>query len=92
MRKQKLGNPKRKSRFICLRCLNENVVGDGIQRENQREFGHIKNLYCLCTGLQERTKNLEVRYCDNYPDMLIEAEILSIQYYDEERGESRLVQ
>ena len=25
-----MGNPKKKSRWICLRCLKENYVGDGI--------------------------------------------------------------
>lgn len=38
------GNAKKSSRFICLRCLNENCVGQGIQRPNTKEKDHIKNL------------------------------------------------
>ena len=65
------GNPKKSSRFICLRCLKVNHVGSGIQRGGkQREKGHIKNLECLCTGLNERVPNLEVRYCDDMGEMM----------------------
>ena len=40
MKQCKYGNPKRKSRFICLKCLTENQMG-GFQRLNgQREKGH----------------------------------------------------
>lgn len=77
-----MGNPKRKSRFICLKCLKENHVGEGIQRiGRQRENGHIKDIVCLCTKLQTETKNLEVRYCDNFQYMMDKAEKLHIEYY-----------
>lgn len=33
-----------------------------------REKDHIKNLCCLCTKLQMRTKNLEVRWCDDFDE------------------------
>ena len=52
----------------------------GIQRGNQREKGHVKDLYCLQCG--EVTKNLEVRYCDDLNEMMIEAEKLHNQYYE----------
>lgn len=78
----KYGNPKKKSRWICLRCLKENHVGDGIQRGGkQREKNHVKDLVCMCTNLGIATKNLEVRYCDNFQEMMDKAERLHIEYY-----------
>lgn len=79
MSRYKYGNPKKQSRFICCKCLKENLVGIGIQRVNrQREKGHIKHLYCIrCSTL---TPNLEVRYCDNFDEMMIEAENLHSEY------------
>lgn len=76
-----MGNPKKKSRWICCRCLKENFVGDGIQRKSQREKGHIKDLTCMCTGLTETTKNIEIRYCDSFEEMMDKAEKLHIEYY-----------
>ena len=76
-----MGNPKKMSRFICIRCLKENVVGQNIQRKSQREKGHVKDLICLCTGLQDITKNVEVRYCDNFQEMMIKAENLHKEIY-----------
>ena len=74
-----MGNPKKSSRFICLKCLNENQLGSGIQRANQREKGHVKDLYCLqCKAV---TKNLEVRYCDSFDEMMQKAEELHREYY-----------
>ena len=35
------GNPKHSSNFICLRCLKENQVGDGIPRTKTKEKGHV---------------------------------------------------
>ena len=77
----RFGNPKKMSRFICCRCLKENTVGQHIQRKSQREKGHVKDLTCLCTGLKEVTKNIEVRYCDNFEEMMNKAEKLHIEYY-----------
>ncbi len=78
----KMGNPKKKSRFICLKCCKENLVGIGIQRSNQREKGHIKDLTCINRGCDgEITKNLEVRYCDNFHEMMLKAEELHREYY-----------
>lgn len=77
----RMGNPKKMSRFICIRCLKENVVGQNIQRKSQREKGHVKDLICLCTGLQDITKNVEVRYCDNFQEMMIKAENLHKEIY-----------
>lgn len=77
------GNPKKGSRFICLRCLSVNHVGSGIQRGGkQREKGHIKNLECLCTGLNDRVPNLEVRYCDDMGEMMERAARLHEVYYN----------
>lgn len=77
------GNPKHSSRFICLRCLQENGVGDGIPRPKTREKDHIKDIVCLCTGLQEKTKNLEVRWCDDFDERLKRAEEIRPTYYNE---------
>lgn len=74
-----MGNPKRKSRFICLKCLNINEVGDGIQRANQREKGHVKDLHCISCGCV--TKNIEVRHCDWLEEIKDKAEKLHIKYY-----------
>ena len=75
-----MGNPKKKSRFICLKCLTENQLGDGIQRSQQREKGHIKDLTCLnCCGIV--TKNIEIRHCDWIEEIRDKAEKLHIEYY-----------
>jgi hypothetical protein len=80
MSRCKQGNSKKQSRFICLKCMNENKVAVGIQRlHGQREWGHIKDLYCLYD--KEETKNLEVRYCDIYSEMMKEAKKLHKNYY-----------
>ncbi len=77
-----MGNPKKQSRFICLCCLKENLVGTGIQRGNQREKGHIKDLMCINKGCDGKTtKNIEVRYCDNYQEMMKKAIDLHKKYY-----------
>lgn len=77
------GNPKHSSRFICLRCLKENGVGDGIPRPKTKEIDHIKDITCLCVGLQIKTKNLEVRWCDNFTERMERAVELKPRYYDE---------
>lgn len=79
MKQCKYGNPKRKSRFICLKCMKENMVGQGIQRYNQREMNHIKDLYCIYCKIV--TKNLEVRHCDIFTDKMEYAIILQKEYY-----------
>lgn len=74
-----MGNPKRSSVFICLSHLGINEVGNGIQRNNQRKKGHVKDLYCLkCKNI---TKNLEVRYCDSFDEVLGKAKELHREYY-----------
>ena len=83
MCRYKYGNPKKQSRFICCQCLTENFIGAGIQRGGkQREKGRVKDLTCLskkCNG--EITKNIEVRYCDSFGEMMVEAEKLHREYY-----------
>ena len=62
--------------------MKENHVGDGIQRGGkQREKNHIKDLVCICTKLECTTKNLEVRYCDNFQEMMNKAIELRPKYY-----------
>ena len=77
------GNPKKMSRFICCKCLKENTVGSGIQRGGkQREKGHVKDLTCINKGCNGSiTKNIEVRYCDSFQEMMVEAEKLHIELY-----------
>ena len=74
-----MGNPKRSSQFICLFHIGINQIGNGIQRGNQREKGHVKDLYCL--QCQDVTKNLEIRYCDSFEEMMGKAEKLHKEYY-----------
>lgn len=76
------GNPKHNSRFICLHCLQENKVGAGISRPKTKEKNHVKNLTCLCVGLQMRTKNLEVRWCDDFSERMEQAKEMKSTYYD----------
>ena len=50
--------------------------------QNQREKGHIKDLTCInpdCNG--DITKNIEVRYCDSFNEMMQKAEELHREYY-----------
>lgn len=79
MSRCKNGNPKKASRFICLKCLNENMLARGIQRKNQREKEHIKDLICL--NCKTITKNEEVRYCDFYDEIYKLAKIKRESYY-----------
>lgn len=74
-----MGNPKKMSRFICLKHCGENLVGLGIQRSRQRKKHHIKDLYCL--QCNEVVKNLEVRHCDSFQEMMDKAKVLHIEYY-----------
>lgn len=72
MSRCRMGNPKKQSRFICLRCLKQNHIGDGIQRfGRQRPIEHEKDLYCLNCKIV--TQNMEVRYCDDYEETLEKA-------------------
>ena len=75
----RMGNPKKKSQFICLKHLGINHLGDGIQRGNQREKGHVKDLYCpVC---MEDVKCLEIRHCDWLEEMMNNAEKLHKEIY-----------
>lgn len=76
-----LGNGKQTSRFICIQCLNRNQIGNGIQRRNQREQYHIKNLYCL--NCKEITRNMEIRYCDDEALVLEKATELHMHLHNE---------
>jgi hypothetical protein len=72
-----MGNPKKRSRFICLKCLNEGI--EGIQRTKQREKFHCKELYCIYCN--ETTKHIEIRHCDWIEEIKDKAEKLHIEYY-----------
>ncbi len=78
----KNGNAKKSSRFICLRCLKENCVGQGIPRPNTKEIDHIKNIRCLCIHTEYKTKNLEVRWCDDYKERMERAIEIRHKFYD----------
>ena len=78
----RMGNPKRSSRFVCLSHVGINEIGNGIQRSNQRQKGHIKDLTCLNPGCNgDITKNIEVRYCDSFDEMMQKAKELHREYY-----------
>ena len=81
----RMGNPKKMSRFICLKHCGENHVLDGLQRGgHQREKKHIKDLTCINPGCNgDVTKNIEVRYCDSFDEMMRKAEELHREYYSE---------
>lgn len=78
-----MGNPKRSSKFICLRCMKINQLGSGIQRGGkQREKYHIKDLTCFNKGCKGAiTKNMEVRWCDDLLDAMDKAEKIRGKYY-----------
>lgn len=80
MCRMKNGNPARASRFICIRCEKQNHILDGIQRVKQREKYHIKDCLCLTCGME--TKNVEVRFCDDYNDVYLHIPELVNKYYD----------
>lgn len=82
MSRYKNGNPKHTSRFICLKCMNENMLASGIQRQRQRERKHIKDLYCL--KCREVTKCIKVRFCDSYEEIFEAAKIKRENYYIDE--------
>lgn len=82
MGRYKQGNPKRQSRFICLKCMKENKIVSGLQRESQRNKCHIKTLYCL--RCRTETQNLEVRYCDWYEEIYEKAKEIRELYYERE--------
>ena len=73
----RMGNPKKQSRFVCLKCMKIGI--SGIQRKSQREKFHVKDLFC-CT-CQEETKHVEIRYCDWIDEVMQKAEELHREYY-----------
>ena len=78
MYRNRHANPKMKSDFICLNCLQLSVKG--LQRyKRQREKFHIKDLFCH--HCLKTTKQIEVRYCDYFPEVVEEANQLHIKYY-----------
>lgn len=85
----KNGNPKKSSHFICIKHQGENCLGAGIQRGgHQREKWHRKDLYCV--KCREVTKNLEVRWCDDYIEAYEIAEKLREEYYPETENNKKV--
>lgn len=79
-----MGNPKKMSKFICCKCMKENGILSGIQRlGKQRGKFHIKDALCLNKGCNKITKNVEVRYCDDFLEILDRVPELHIKYYGE---------
>ena len=74
-----MGNPKRSSRFICLSHVGINEIGNGIQRSNQREKYHVKDLFCTCC--KQETKHIEIRHCDWMDEIIGKAKELHREYY-----------
>ena len=69
-----------------------NSCGSGIQcGGHQREKYHIKDLMCLHCKDMEITKNIEIRWCDNYADVYEKAMEIRNKYYEEENNENRKV-
>lgn len=62
--------------------MKRNQVGDKMKRPKTREKDHVKNLLCLCTHLQMRTKNLEVRWCDDFEERMEYAKKIKSKYYN----------
>lgn len=77
MGKIKMGNSKKKSSFVCIKCLRKGI--DGIQRKGQREKFHKKELYCIFC--KSETKHIEVRYCDWMEEVMKEAQKLHNEIY-----------
>ena len=75
----RMGNPKKQSRFICLKCLQIGIPG--IQRKSQREKFHVKDLFC--PHCQIETKHIEIRHCDWIDEIMDKAEDLHREYYME---------
>ena len=57
-------------------------MGAGIQRPNTKEIDHVKNLSCLCVRMKYQTKNLEVRWCDDFKERMERAIEIQNKYYD----------
>ena len=53
-----------------------------MQRSRTREKDHIKNLSCLCVHMKYQTKNLEVRWCDDFKERMVRAIEMQPDFYD----------
>ena len=53
-----------------------------MQRKRTREIDHIKNLHCLCVKMKHQTKNLEVRWCDDFKERMERARDMQSDFYD----------
>jgi hypothetical protein len=68
------------SRFICIKCGKENKILTGIHRYRNREYLHVKDVFCL--NCNEVTKNVEVRIYDEYEEVNNHLPELYNQYYN----------
>lgn len=90
---KKKGTPGHTSRWICLHCIQENMVGVGIQRgQREREKYHIKDLTCINPGCNGTvTKNMEVRCCDFYDEIYAKAVETREKYYSDYPDEAMTI-
>lgn len=63
------GNPRRKSRFICLRCMKENQLGDGIQRGKDNKDALLK-VNKQMKDKDVSLKNLEMQSPDTLTELI----------------------
>ena len=65
------------SRFICLKCMKENM--SIVRLKGRRKKYHIKDLACV--NCNEITKNIEIRDCDFYEEVIDKAIKIRNEYY-----------
>ena len=65
------------SRFICLKCMKENM--SIVRLKGRRKKYHIKDL--VCVNCNEITKNIEIRDCDFYEEVIDKAKKIRNNYY-----------
>lgn len=80
----RFGNPKKRSEFLCLKCMRKDGTMNGIQRvHGQREKLHVKDMYCC--HCKEDVKALEIRYNDYMSDdFMYTALRLHREYYNKD--------
>lgn len=77
MCRHNMGNPKNRSRFVCIKCMKLGI--EGIQRKSQREKFHMKDLFCCHCNM--KTKHMEIRNCDWLEEIMEYAEEVHKELY-----------
>lgn len=76
----KIARNNNQSTFICVKCQHtKGSLLNGIFRKRLREKYHIKDSYCFICG--QKTKQMEVRSCDAYEDVLEKVKEVRDAYY-----------